>query len=131
MSEQQTTEDEDVLSHEEWASELHKGHLLGQKCASCEFTTTTPKAACVRCGALELEKVKLPTEGTVYSESGVSVTPKGFNETYHVALVELGDTKARLLARVNTAVEIGDAVEFVDTFEYEGMPAPVFNPSTE
>lgn len=114
------------LGYEEWATALREGRLLGQECQECGYTTTTPKAGCVRCGSFDLVTVQLPTRGTVYSESAVQVTPAGFDQEYQIALIELGDTQARLLARVEGTLEIGDSAEFVDTFEQEGMPAPVF-----
>lgn len=114
------------LSYEEWATALREGRLLGLECQECGYTTTTPKVGCVRCSSFDLVTVQLPTRGTIYSESAVQVTPAGFDREYQIALIDLGEMEARLLARIDGTLEIGDSVEFVDTFEVEGMPAPVF-----
>lgn len=124
MSEQD--EEWDELDHATWASALRGGRLLGQECTECGYTTATPKAGCVRCGGLDLEVLELPRSGTVYSESAVSVPPKGFDDEYHVVLVDLNGVETRLLGRSDTPVEIGDVVEFRDYIETEGSPAPVF-----
>lgn len=116
----------DDLDYATWAAAIRDGQILGLECSDCSYTTATSKAGCVRCGNVELDVLELPRIGTVYSESAISVPPKGFDEEYHVVLVDLQDVDARLLGRCNRPVEIGDTVEFIDHHVIEGMPAPVF-----
>lgn len=112
------------LEYGEWADALRGGELLGQECADCGHITAAPKAACARCGSRSLDTILLPTEGKVYSETTITVPPKGFEGEYQLAIVELG--KARVLARIESAVEIGDRVAFADVIETNAHPAPTF-----
>lgn len=123
---QQTDGFEDELNHDSWAAALRENQLLGQECESCGYTTATPKAACVRCSCRNLSTVELHTEGTVYSESTVSVPPKGFENQYQVALINLGDNTARILGRIDGSAEIGDEVVLKGARDSDGMPAPIF-----
>lgn len=116
------------LTHAEWAAALRDGRLLGQACPECDHVAGTPTAACAHCGSRAIETVELPTGGTVYTETTIAVPPDWFDEAgYQVAIVDLGE--ARLTARIDGDVEIGDAVELVGAFEVLEEPAPLFAPA--
>lgn len=116
--------DDGRLTHRAWAQALRDGVLLGQQCGVCGRATAAPKAACGSCGSRVLDVVQLPTEGEVYAETTIAVSPAGFEAPYQVAIVSLGET--RVLARIDGEVAIGDSVELVDVTEVDGQPAPVF-----
>lgn len=112
-------------SYREWRQHLWEdGVLLGQRCRDCGHATAAPKTACARCGSRDVERVDLPTEGEVYARTRIEVAPADFEGPYEVGLVDLGD--ARVLARLDGAYEIGDAVALVDVYEGDLGPAPVF-----
>ncbi|UHQ95187.1 Zn-ribbon domain-containing OB-fold protein [Haloterrigena alkaliphila] len=113
------------LTYESWKRALREGALIGQECTDCGHATGAPKAACARCGSRDLEAVELPTTGTVYSETTITVPPRQFtDDTYQVAIIEL-DT-ARVMARIDGTAEIGDEVRLQGTLEADDAPAPVF-----
>lgn len=116
---------EPPLTHDRWTRALRDGDLLGQRCRDCGHETAAPKAACARCGSRTLETVTLSTEGTVLTSTEIAVAPADFagDAPYDVAVVDLGP--ARVLVRLEDAVEIGESVEFVGALEGE-EPAPVF-----
>ena len=116
--------DDGELTYRGWARALEDEVLLGQHCTDCSHATAAPKAACARCGGRDLAAVQLPTEGEVYAETTIGVPPAGFDDSYQVALVSLGD--ARVLARIDGEVTIGDRVTLQDVIESDGRPAPVF-----
>ena len=116
--------DDGDLTYSGWAEALRDGTLLGQHCTECGHATAAPKAACARCGSRDIGVVQLPTEGEVYAETTVAVAPADFDGPYQVAIVSLGE--ARVLARIDGEVSIGDAVELRDIVEVDGRPAPVF-----
>lgn len=117
-------------SYEEWQRILWEdGELVGQRCAGCGHVTAAPKAACARCGERDLDRLRLPTEGTVYSWTTIEVAPADFDGPYDVALVDLGE--ARVLGRVRGDPSVGDPVALVDVFERDPGPAPVFGVSTD
>lgn len=107
-----------------WGEALRDGTLLGGECADCGHVTATPKAACGRCGSRDLRSVRLPDDGTVTSVTTINVAPEPFDAPYQVAVVDLGE--ARLTARIDGTVEIGDDVTFVDVLDSREGPAPVF-----
>jgi uncharacterized OB-fold protein len=112
----------------DWAEAVRDGELVGLECEDCGNVTGTPKAACTDCGSRSLTRAVLPDEGTVYTETTVAVAPEGFDGGYKVGLVELGETGARVLGRLDGDAEIGDDVEFIDVFVRDdgNEPAPVF-----
>lgn len=112
------------LDADGWTAALADDRLLGQACPDCEHVTAAPKAACARCGSRGLEPVELPEEGTVYSATRIEVAPEGFEAPYTVALVEVGD--ARVTARIDADVEIGDEVRFRGATDSSEGPAPKF-----
>lgn len=113
-----------------WGAALREGRLVGQECETCGHVTATPKAGCLRCGSTDLAAVELEPSGEIHVTSHVDVAPKGLDPGYQVGIVELaGAAGARLLARVEGEVDIGDSVELVDVFEAEEPPSPVFAPS--
>ncbi|MFP4175398.1 MAG: Zn-ribbon domain-containing OB-fold protein [Halobacteriales archaeon] len=114
------------LTYNDWAESVRDGELVGLECDDCGNVTGAPKAACTDCGSRSLSQVALPDEGTVYTETTIAVAPEGFDGGYKVGLVELGETGARVLGRLDDDAEIGDEVEYVETFESEGEPAPIF-----
>lgn len=114
------------LTYDDWAEAAREGELVGLECDDCGNVTGTPKAACTECGSRSMSRITLPDEGTVYTETTVAVAPEGFDGGYKVGLVELGETGARVLGRLDDDAEIGDLVELVDVFESDGEPAPVF-----
>ncbi|WP_227377342.1 Zn-ribbon domain-containing OB-fold protein [Haladaptatus halobius] len=116
----------DAVTYADWREHLDAGELLGLECRSCGHVTATPKRACIDCGDRELASRRLPQTGEVHSETTINVPPAGVEGPYQVAIVDLGD--AHLLGRIEGRVEVGDAVEFVDSIETKGMPAPVFAP---
>ncbi|GAA0671540.1 Zn-ribbon domain-containing OB-fold protein [Natronoarchaeum mannanilyticum] len=107
-----------------WTAALEDDRLLGQACPDCEHVTAAPKAACARCGSRDLDPVELPEEGTVYSATRVEVAPEGFAAPYTVALVTVGD--ARVTARIDADVEIGDDVRFQGATESPEGLTPLF-----
>lgn len=117
------------LSYDEWADAVREGRLLGLAC-SCGHTNGSPTAACPHCGSRDLERVDLPTEGVVHTETTIQVPPSAFETRgYQVVVVEVGS--ARVMGRVEEPeVEIGDEVTLTDTIaEDDGRPAPVFEPT--
>ena len=112
------------LTYNDWAEAVRDGELVGLECDDCGNITGAPKAACTDCGSRSLSRVSLPVEGTVYSETTVAVAPEGLEGGYKVGVVEVGET--RVLGRLDDEAEIGDEVEFLDVFEKDGEPAPVF-----
>lgn len=118
--------DDGRLTHKEWKQALEDDVLLGQACADCGHETAAPKAACARCGSRDVDAVELPTAGTVYTETTVSVAPQQFGDDapYTVAIVTLGD--ARVMARVEGTVDIGDDVRLQGHVEADGEVAPLF-----
>lgn len=114
------------LTYGDWRAGLEEGTLLGLECASCGHRTASPKAACIACGARDLDTVTLPTDGIVHSETTIAVAPTGFEGPYQVAIVDLGDV--RLLARIDGEADIGDSVTFAGGTDDSTHPAPVFEP---
>lgn len=116
---------DDELTYASWKRALREGVLLGQACSDCERATGASKAACAHCGSRNLEAIELPTTGTVYSETTISVSPRQFDtDEYQVAIVDLGT--ARILTSIDGTVEIGDEVSLQGTLEADDAPAPVF-----
>lgn len=116
--------DGDMLTHTAWKQALRGGHILGQECNECDHRTAAPKAACTRCGGRDLNIVDLPTEGKVFTETTLSVTPERFSDGFQAGIVEIGE--ARLMAQFEGKVEIGDEVELVGTVEEDDEPGPLF-----
>ena len=117
------------LSYDEWADAVREGRLLGLAC-SCGHTNGSPTAACPHCGSRDLERVDLPTEGVVHTETTIQVPPETFETRgYQVVVIEVGD--ARVMGRVEEPpVEIGDRVTLAGTIaEDDDHPAPVFEPT--
>ncbi len=114
------------LSYSDWKETLRGGELVGQACEECGNVTASPKAACTECGSRSVSRTTLPEDGVVYSETTINVPPEGYERGYKVGIVELGDTGARVLGRLDETAEIGDEVVFDDTFEHDDEPAPVF-----
>ncbi|MDZ7745660.1 MAG: OB-fold domain-containing protein [Halobacteriales archaeon] len=115
------------LTYDEWAEAVREEELLGLACSECDHTNGVPTGACPHCGNRDLERVSLPTEGTVHSETTIQVPPEGFEERgYQVAIIELGD--AKVMGRIDgDAVEIGDEVALSGVItEDDNHPAPVF-----
>lgn len=112
------------LTHEEWADALRDGDLLGVTCTDCGATYGTPFAVCNECGSRNMETTDLPTEGEVYSETTIQVSPIGFEGPYQVGTVQLDG--ARVTARLDDEVVIGDRVVFDGVLGANGDIAPVF-----
>lgn len=112
------------VEYEDWREHLESGTLLGVQCQSCDAVSATPKRACSRCGSREMTAIELPERGTVYSETKINVPPEGFDGTYQVGVVGLGE--ARLLARIRGSVDIGETVVFAGTIVEGDGPGPVF-----
>ena len=112
------------LSHREWSEALHDGDLLGVTCSDCDATYGTPFAVCNECGGRDMETTELPTEGEVYTETTVQVPPVSFEGPYQVGMVQLGN--ARVMARLEGDVDIGDRVTFDGVIDVKGDTAPVF-----
>lgn len=117
----------DALDYARWAEAVRDGRLLGLVCG-CGHTNGTPTAACPHCGSRDLERVVLPTEGVVHTETTIQVPPSGFEERgYQVVVVALGD--AKVTGRVDGGgVAIGDEVRLAGVVtEDDGHPAPRFD----
>jgi uncharacterized OB-fold protein len=133
----------DALDYATWAEGVREGRLLGLACG-CGHTNGSPIGACPHCGSRDLERVELPTEGTVHSETTIQVPPSTFEERgYQVVVVELGDSSAsdasgdaaerrasgaKVMGRVEgDGVDIGDEVRLSGhVTEDDGHPAPLF-----
>lgn len=127
MSQQETFDqymEDGELLFRGWAEAVRDGVLLGQECTECGHVTGAPKAACPYCGDRDIEVVRLPSEGEVYSETTIKVPPEGYEGEYQVAVIDVGD--ARVLGRLDGGVDIGDPVELADYMEVKTEPAPVF-----
>ncbi|EFW91409.1 hypothetical protein ZOD2009_14921 [Haladaptatus paucihalophilus DX253] len=122
------TSESGPLAYADWRDRLEDGELVGLECRSCGHVTATPKRACIDCGDRILDTCSLPTTGTVHSETTITVPPVGFEGPYQVGVIDLGETKLMGRIRGDEGVEIGASVEFADTVELDGMPAPVFEP---
>lgn len=118
--------DGDDLTEADRARALRDEILLGQVCTECGHGTATAHAACAACGNRDLTVVDLPERGTVYSETTINVPPEGFEGSYQIAIVSLDD--ARVTARIDGRVDVGDEVVLSGVFEVDGRPAPVFEP---
>jgi uncharacterized OB-fold protein len=114
----------DELTFEAWQQQLRAGRLLGHECDDCGWVMALPHGACDDCGGRSLTVVNLPTDGEVYSVTRVHVAPEGFEDGYHLALIDLGP--ARVLGRVSGDPSIGDEVTMFDVFEGTADPAPIF-----
>ncbi|GAA0457037.1 OB-fold domain-containing protein [Halococcus dombrowskii] len=112
------------LTHDDWTAALEDGDLLGVRCGDCGATYGTPFAVCNDCGSRDLETTELPEEGEVYTETTVQVPPTGFEGPYQVGTVQLDG--ARVTARLEGDVEIGDRVVFDGAIDESGEIAPVF-----
>jgi uncharacterized OB-fold protein len=112
------------LTHDEWADALRDGDLLGVTCTDCGATYGTPFVVCNECGGRDLEATELPADGEVYSETTIGVPPTGFEGPYQVGTVELDG--ARVTARLEGEVDIGDHVVFDGVLDEDGETAPVF-----
>lgn len=133
----------DALDYATWADAVREGRLLGLSCG-CGHTNGSPTGACPHCGSRDLERVELPTEGVVHSETTIQVPPSTFEERgYQVVVVELGDGSAsdasggseerrssgvKVMGRVDgDGVDIGDEVRLSGVVtEDAGNPAPRF-----
>lgn len=123
-SQRMTVDDSEVMSYPEWRQALEERTLLGLECQNCESRTATPKRACANCGSRDLETIELPTTGGLYSQTEINVPPDGFDGTYRVGIVALGDVK--VMARIETGADIGDEVTFSGVLDEGDLPAPVF-----
>lgn len=123
-----TALEENRLDHELWEDALAEGTVLGLRCDNCGYVTSTPKAACTRCGSRSISAIELPDTGTVYTKTTIEVAPQEHGRGYQIALIELGE--AKLLGRIaeDCHVEIGDTVELTGTYEHAGDIAAVFGP---
>jgi len=116
----------DALDYATWAEALREGRLLGLACG-CGHTNGSPTGACPHCGSRDFERVELPTEGVVHSETTIQVPPSTFEERgYQVVVVEVGE--AKVMGRVDgDGVAIGDEVRLSGVVaEDDGNPAPRF-----
>jgi uncharacterized OB-fold protein len=112
------------LTHKEWVEALHDDDLLGVTCTDCGATYGTPFAVCNECGGHNMQTTDLPTEGEVYSETTIQVPPVEFEGPYQVGAVQLDD--ARVMARLEGDVVIGDPVVFDSVIDVNGNTAIVF-----
>ena len=82
---------------------LRENRLLGLKCPKCGAVTTPPRAACSRCGEIELERVELSGTGEVVSFTNIFVPPEGreHDTPYTVTLVKL-DEGPHIIGRLDT-----------------------------
>lgn len=108
------------------------GELRIQSCPACAAVQHPPRAACVRCGSLDLEHVVSAGTGTVHSHTTHHHPPvPGPLRPFDVVLVTL-DEGVRMLSNLigpePGQVAIGDrvAVRFVEV--EPGLTLPLFTP---
>lgn len=95
--------------------------LAGARCPRCATTTFPHQGGCPRCGGAEMERIALPTTGTLWSFTVQYFQPKtpfrSFEpfEPYGVGYVDLGDVcvEARLTVNDPDALALGMPMELV------------------
>ena len=92
-------------SESSWVIEGDGLHLLGNRCKNCEQSYFPAREVCPRCFAegkeTQMEKVKLSSQGKLYSYSTVQVAPKRFLPPYTLGYVDLPEG-VRVLGQITT-----------------------------
>ncbi len=90
-------------SESSWVIEADGLHLLGNRCRSCEQSYFPQREVCPKCYAegieTRMEKIKLSSQGKLYSYSTVQVAPKRFQPPYTLGYVDLPEG-VRVLAQI-------------------------------
>ncbi|MFG1266087.1 Zn-ribbon domain-containing OB-fold protein [Xanthobacter aminoxidans] len=81
-------------------SETGAPHLKGGRCRACGALSFPKAAVCTECLSLDVETVRLPDEGRLYSYSIVHQAPKGWDVPYVLGYVDLPDG-VRVLAHID------------------------------
>lgn len=70
------------------------------------------KYICPKCREGKLAKVKVQSEGTVYSFTDIHIAPAEFVNLapYTIALIQLNEANVKITARMYEPVQIGDSV---------------------
>lgn len=78
----------------------------------CGNESITKKYFCPECGSSEFEERDVSNDGTVYSFTKIHIAPAEFAgiAPYYVVLVQLNEAKAKVTARMEEEVAIGDKV---------------------
>jgi uncharacterized OB-fold protein len=79
-------------------------HLVGGRCRSCGARSFPRAAVCSECLSEEIDKIALPTEGTLYSYTVVHQAPKGWKVPYALGYVDLPDG-VRVLAHIDAPAD--------------------------
>ncbi|TWT02437.1 Zn-ribbon domain-containing OB-fold protein [Planomicrobium sp. CPCC 101079] len=79
----------------------------------CGTDSITKKHACPTCRESKHEEKEVSDKGTVYSYTKIHIAPAEFADIapYNVVLVDLDEANAKVTARIQEDVEIGDAVK--------------------
>ncbi|PIC68256.1 nucleic acid-binding protein [Sporosarcina sp. P21c] len=83
------------------------------QCDQCEYASVSNKYRCPRCGTGQLQEQDVSSKGSVYSYTDIHIAPAEFAHLapYTVALIQLDESKAKVTARTDGTVEIGDVAE--------------------
>lgn len=83
------------------------------QCDQCEYASVSKKYRCPGCGTGQLQEQEVSSRGTVYSYTDIHIAPAEFAHLapYTVALIQLDEARAKVTARMESEVLIGDAVE--------------------
>lgn len=83
------------------------------QCDQCEYASVSNKYRCPSCGTGKLNEQEVSSKGAVYSYTDIHIGPAEFAHLapYTVALIQLEESKAKVTARMTSAVEIGDIAE--------------------
>ena len=85
-----------------WVAEKDSLHLVGSHCKKCGQNYFPPREICPKCFAdREMEKIKLSSNGRLYSYSIVQVAPKRFMPPYAVGYVDFSEG-VRVLGQLTT-----------------------------
>lgn len=95
--------------------------LAGARCPSCATTTFPFQEGCPRCGGAAMERIALPTTGTLWSFTVQNFPPKrpyrGYEpfEPFGVGYVDLGDVcvESRLTVNDPAALSLGMPMRLV------------------
>lgn len=94
----------------------------------CGTDSITKKYACSKCSESKHEEKEVSDKGTVYSYTKIHIAPAEFADIapYNVVLIDLDEANAKVTARIQEDVEIGDAVKLSrienGAYVYEKIP---------
>ena len=78
----------------------------------CGKDSISKKYYCPDCGESEFEEKEVSDDGRIYSYTKIHIAPAEFSDItpYNVILVDLDEANAKVTARIEEEVEIGDKV---------------------